>query len=485
MKLAVAAALAASGCDYLLGLHSFADANTYPVTGEYRFAVAVETPAATPDLVLEDPPADFGELDATLLDGTHLDVTRTGGATFSFVAPEGATYSLVLQLKTQSTAIEYFSDSPTFALRNSIYDRPDAVLATQPTPVTVHATVPAGCTPFLESIGVRSHNVLTGDPSNATIDWHTIQAGAGTGALISAAKNDRLVFECRRDNGTYMYVAESELETVEMTDGMPLMIGNTTPIVPPAPVYDRCVHLTAPCGTELARITSMTRSTMSPGAGWAIASATTTELAPARLLILVGSDLNPGPDATVDVSYRSPFAGEIDLAFFGVNAARPLAIGTASPYLLYSGSGLFAPVAPSTSCPGPAVTLADPVVALYTSGTLGDTPLASDGQNVTIDRSRRVPFAFELSAGSYEDLLVTLFEVSVDLGATRLRVLRAMFRDQPLFPIDPSLLVQGHYYVLQIQARVGFRNAHALDYTSYTFPGGNTTAFTTMFRIAN
>jgi hypothetical protein len=479
------ALLALAGCDKLLGLDDIkGKPRTQQITGSYHWMSA---PLGSDELPVptDDPaPLDATTLTATLLDGTPVAVDRTDDGTFTFAVPPGALYRLAVMDADTPFATEFETDTTAAALVRRNFNRLDASPASMPTPVTFHVTVADPLLGFarIGSIGIRTYLAPDNpDIENPTLDWSHTNDG-----LLSAARNDRLLYQHWQVVGTNTYstITEADEEAVEMMDGVPTVIPSTgTKALPPL-LADRCVHLVSKRLTELSRLEKLTGL---PGkATWGVFSGPPVGGNPGALFQLaLSTDAATPVDDDLEIDYASPYHGELDVIFVQDIVSRPFQLPNTQAVGLAEAQNLFALVTPTSSpCPDNITSVGETPQAIAASVTLAGQLLMSDAQVVMLERSSPIPLEYTLTDGVYDYITVTVVELFPSAGVTQSRPVRTYVGASPL-AVDPALFVKDHYYTLLVTVTRGYPQASMLDYRTHAFPSGTTTIYSPMFRVGS
>jgi hypothetical protein len=478
------AVLALAGCDKLLGLDDIkGKPQAQQITGTYRWLSAPLGPNELPVPTDDPAPLDATTLTATLLDGTSVAVERANDGMFTFAVPPGALYRLSVFDADTAFATEFQSDSATAALVRRNFNRLDASPATMSTPVTFHVTVADPAVGFARicSIGVRTYLAPDNiDIENPTLDWLHTNDG-----LLSAARNDRLLYQRWQVVGTNTYstITEADEEAVEMSDGVATVIPSTggSKALPPLPA-DRCVHLVSKRLTELSRLEALTGLPVK--ATWGVYSGLSVGDNPGILLQLALSTDAPVDD-DLEIRYASPYHGEVDVVFVQDIASRTFQLPNTTGAAMAEVENLFDVVMPATApCPGNITSIGGTPQAFAISTTLAAQSLTDDSQVVTLDRSSPVPVEYTLTEGAYDYVVVSVFELFPSAGVTQFREVRSYVGASPLV-VDPTLFVKDHHYTLQVTVTRGYPRAVMLDFATHAFPSGTTVIYSPMFRIGN
>jgi hypothetical protein len=485
--------VALAGCDNVLGLTTVAgidapppDGPTQLVSGDYIIYSLRNDASFAPQMVMTPVSASDVSLTVVLPDGANVPVAIGDGGAVQFQTPIGGPYELDVQRSIDSVPSIVRTSVQTFALRAYEPDRPGAVPAQQSTllafSVTNSVTSPAAYA-VIASTGIRTFQAPeSGDVDHPALDW----AHSGRG-LPDASQFDELFYERWQKVKTgYTQITDYLASSTTLVDGQQSVIGGPTNMLFP----NLCVHVVSqrPTDSNVLRAHSLGTAF---GDGWSISSVPMPALGGTGTLPIVQS--SPGTAADdLDVLFGTPFVRDLGMmASVGISASRLLKLPTstiaftATDALAYS--ILFTPSV-AGSCPTNMVQPDTTPIALLSSASIAGTVLAADGQQVTIDRSGPVPFAYTLTSNDYDDVIVTLFEL-VNVGVapttqTSVIAVRPYYAASPI-AIDPSLLSKSHTYVLTVTARVGFPGARQLDYRNPVFPVAASRIWTAMFQIAN
>ena len=477
--------LVLAACDKLAGFESVSyvapDAAPDLVTGDDHNLIAglgsngpTEVPAPA-DTVIE----------ASLLDGTALQVQRSSDGSFSFPVPVATRYRFSQRDSDQSIAAEAQTDTRSIALRRRFFARPDATPATMETLVIIYeaATPVTNDYAAVAATGVRAF-ANAGGVSSGLLDWSSTPYG-----LVSAAKGDRFYWLHYQEQGPLQYYAiiETDQPMVEMQDGMPTMIGTQgAPDTPVSLAQDRCVHMKVPAATEYARLVTGTAFTSPSGVYWDIYSMSAAAFGPGGGLPVAQASQPLTTDTEFDVAYGSPFPGESDVSLVQVYGERDLHVEGSVPLKIENVELFFDQVPAGSTC---ATTIdADTTpLALLDTATLAGTLLSYDAQPITIDRAAPLQLDYTLKPGASDYVNIELFEVlSVGPmpGYTAVVPVRRYIAPSPVL-IDPSLLVRNHYYIFAVTVQTGYPGGAQLDFRTATYPWASAAMYTTMFRVAN
>jgi hypothetical protein len=411
-----------------------------------------------------------------------------GDGSFHFDAPVGAPYTL--ELATPSGPTFFIRDSNTCHLDQPFFHRLDGALPTKPTVITANLTSPAPTTGLLYfgSMGLRSLNppkAVAANPYQLQLDWQlALLLSQEPAPLLDAAAGDRFYVEHFAYDMTQAFyvIDQAAMAAVTLTDGVPSSIAGLTLVAPPP----RCTAIHTVNGMLGPQLTAATPHTGMLTGGWGVYTTALPSEGVGELQPLAFSTSGIASDENITLHYGDPYPGETEMLLDNVVLTSSITSGAAAPAPLQASLTSYTPVTADTSGACAASVTAPTAIALVNGFTVGGAPLTADHQMVSIDRTAPVPIALATTAGPYDELIASLYEVTAVNGMTKLVFIANYFPLGLAFGIDPSRLLVGHEYLLAATARVGLPlSVTQFDRRVYAYPFLQSAIPSTIFKIAN
>jgi hypothetical protein len=489
----VAVLLIVPGCDRIFGLTrdsqpadaaSDVDPGTDTVTGRWRLIYTTNQADGSP-LVAEIPHPD-GKL-FMYREGDVVEIPMDADGSFSFKRQPGAAYQLRRNSELDGdVTVELQSAAPHVELASRLAGRPDRVPVTQPTTLTfANNTLPGEH--IIASTGLWTESTIV---ASNMIDWRTAASASGALGLLDASQHDRLWYLNRielADAAANPYHAFSALASTSITimDG----VAQAVPIAPMAGlVRDQCVRVAAKRAAALQRAIAA-----AGGTGplliddWLVQAVPAKSNGPTGTITLAfhGESTTTPTDRTTDVQYHNPFLGHQVLASIGSLAQRVIKHPAATIGIALSfGERIYV-----DPLPCPMTTTVEPFQGYPGSVSIDGVQLgSSDGADVVIAPNEPVEMSWTLLAPGPVDLssaLIYRVETSLDGVKTVLTPVTRFLTTSRSVTLRAGVLSSFDYYVVRIDAIVGYPGAASGDFRTIAYPFSIATQWSRMFRVVN
>ncbi len=436
--------------------------------------------------------ADQLDVDAILVDTAAVPTISFDDDSFSFSrsGPDEA-YRLSVRPQAETTVSTETQDSvPSLALWSPYFGRISRSGVNKPTLITfnVSGAPVAPNRAYVSSTGLRTFTQMSVG-SNAVFDWNTAASLYGATGLLASADGDVRWYTRYAETvgpqatASYWSITGAYHGLFTLTNGQPLTV---TGAITPTP-SDHCVTLTLPRQTEVNRVVASngfgSGSGVTTASAWNISSTPFADLSPTAGTTIVFPNVATVVDEDLDITYANPYPEDQVAVMNGV-FRRTVALQGATVALSY-GTTQYAvvPTAAISTCANVAM---NATIAMPSIPTFGGTVLDTDGATVAFDRSGLVELDFaSTSGGDADDWVIVLFEVTVSGTALAMTELRLYSTLGPSVQIDPTVLVQGHMYIFQTYARVGYPQAASRDYRTIGYPFGTGVGYSSVFVVGD
>jgi hypothetical protein len=196
----------------------------------------------------------------------------------------------------------------------------------------------------------------------------------------------------------------------------------------------------------------------------------------------IASESSAPTNFDVVPTFGNPFPGTELLASEGIEAYHTVTPMNQPPFSYPDGSRTFALMPTTgTNCAANPITLAE-TVPFPENPVIGGTALSSDGLTLTIDPSQPLQVTWSLvESGQSQWDSINVYE----LLPTEVFVLHLnVVTDRPSATIDPSIFVDGHDYILNLQTHSGQPNAADGDFETLSYPLEVTSTWSRAFHVA-
>ena len=487
----LAVLLIAPGCDRIFGLQRDGEpvdaagdgAGTDTVTGRWQLIYMTNNADGSPQVV--SGPHPDGMLSIRNTENEMVGVTIAPDGTFSFKRAPGAPYRLTqVSAIDGSVPVEVQLDAPRLDLVTTLAGRPDRVPVTMPTLLKFNPAVLGG-EHIIASTGLWTESTIgNGD----TLDWSTAGTASGVRGLLDAAKHDRIWYLNRNlfaDGAATPYHAFDALASTEISivDGAQhsVTIAPTTQTT-----RDRCARVVAKRSQALQRAIAAAQTNITLQIDdWILQAVPAIDVGPVGpITVAFHSEVTTTPtDVDVVVQYANPFPGHEVLGSVGALAQRPLSHPAAvAPIPLPFGERTYVRAQPC-----PATTTVEPFQGYPGTMSIDDVQIgASDGATLLVQPNRRPTLSWTLLAAGPVDLTyVTVYRVEAPGGTTVLTPLKRYITTTRSASLDTDILGPGDYFVLRLDAVVGFPAAAQGDFSVTSYPFSNATQWSRMFLVAS
>lgn len=472
------------------------------VTGAITTLQSANGPGGAPVVTTGTPDVTTIHLGVSRDDGTLEPVLVASDGTFHFgVAAAGDPYDFVLAIDGQSPKnYQSRAASLEIALLGAGHV-PRAPVASDVVVKAVFDNWVPGDTAVLQTTGLWTDTdapFVTNPAPNQTEPWAFQWRWAGvtslSGALglLDAAQHDVLAIGAWHLDAAKGYEAMTGAlvhSDVTMASGTNLPFGaDDAPIQVPA-LPQRCVHVVAPRGGELARIESAVPDAYTKGqtewalmspAGDGIGPLAAQDLAVGRETIVgSGAGAGAGSDADLTASFGAPFGGSKLLVSV---AAHPIRVIHAAPaddgVALRAGTQTWAEVDMPVGCaPSPAAAEVLPAVAVPSIPALDGVRLDTDDRADLIhgDGAPDVTVTWtQAGSGVADEYVVNLVHVTGDgTNAPTLETVRSVFTTGTTARFPYADMASDGVYLVEVFARQGFPGAATGDFATIAFPFAN------------
>lgn len=481
--------LALAGCDIVFQVEKVTPVER--VTGSYLYKdIGVDG-----SVTLYPPAPGVIELRLAEPGGTSTTIDLSDDGKFAFDYPRGLRYRITVN-GSETYPLEIVSSSSTLLLGSTSFGRRERAAVTKSTLLQYVTNAPV--TGGLARFASRGHRAIieANGVTPATSEWLDArpvdEIGASIG-LLDAAVGDELYYlhHVLSPTNEYYRIANYIRTTPTMVDGQPVRLGTTADPAPVTPAtLDRCVHIVAPMGREVARLDAIQGVDAAPSADWSVTSVPKRDAGGGGRLRLVFDAVPPTANTDTDVVYSSPFAGEMELAVMGVNHGRTLtAPGTTIGIRIFISTSVILPVDPTpnaTTCANNRADLGAYRTPILDRINVGGTEVNADNQAVLLDRNAlvRVLVTFD-SVPPFDTVDFTLFEVADVENTTQLRLLRSIVTVDDFIDLDPVLFLRNRRYIFRVNTRRQLGAAATGNFRDQSLPIVQAARYSPMFLIAN
>jgi hypothetical protein len=442
------------------------------VTGHVTEQFIVNDDAGAPTVVTRAPA--MLDIKAELDDGTAPAVRLDHDGTFSFPAPAGSHYTVMVpvfgDLQSSASHLEIASFSSS---------RPDPARVTKATSIKFTYNATALGSLWLGSTGIYTETLTTGTATNFSFDWFTAKSEGAKPGLLSSDSHDRLYVNQTANIGGYESIVASATEQLTLADGvMTNAMGQLAPTT-----RDQCVQLKTSVTADEARLKSAESTLTTPTSEWWIGAAQRRDDTTGGSFTLAQHKDMVAANAMLNVTFANPFPGTKPLAYSYADAKyTAAAAGFTVPLADYAQTFVsFDTLAGSCAA---TATLAN-TTAIGGALVVGGTTVDANDKEITTDLTKRIPLAWSQTVSGVANWWwIGLFEVSDD-GAGGLVFANVYWLATPdthaLWP--KGLLASGHTYLVMFLAQQGTPNAGQGDFVTMEYPVGETASWSKSFKI--
>ncbi len=419
-------------------------------------------------------------------DGTAATVAFRPDGTFSFPVPaSGARYRLTTTIGGQVRELQGVAN--TLTLSQIRLGRPDRMPVAKPTLVTFPA--PGGSSPTVVTTGIWTSTGTPGfNETTNELDWASAvpSPGAGFTGLLDKSRGDFLYyisFTAVADSvsGQFYSVINSVLALqVDVLDGMAI----TVPGVPNGLALEHCINVKAERALELKRLTVEypSEGLIPLVADWVVYALPVPSLgALGAQLIAFESQSGTFTDAALQVQLTNFYPGTSLFGALDVSLLRKITLPGTTSAARRVGSQTIVGMELGSGCD--AVTAIAGIPGLAGGFSVAGTALTGNFMPVSFERGHHVVDVSFAVSGTSDVFDVSLLEVSSELGSTKLQLIHTTTTTLKLVAFEENLFQANHFYMIEVSARRGFPRAAEGDFDTVSYPAGEVTTSSTVFRV--